>query len=123
MMPALEQAKATQDAVQLYDVRPAIMWRLARKRGFDGHDMFFGKNPPLGAILDVHFATKPDPKDVSIRILDSAGKLVRNIPARGANLHPLRQTAESGRRANERTENRARDQKSYPIHASTYSSF
>lgn|GEM_PF-2151742 len=83
---ALEQAKATQDAVQLYDVRPAIMWRLARKRGFDGHDMFFGKNPPAGAILDIHFATKPDPKDVKIRILDSAGKLVRNIPARGANL-------------------------------------
>jgi hypothetical protein len=48
--------------------------------------MFFGKNPPYGAILDIHFATKPDAKDVQIRILDSAGKLVRNIPARGANL-------------------------------------
>ncbi len=83
---ALEQAKPTQDAVQLYDVRPATMWRLARKRGFDGHDMFFGKNPPYGAILDIHFANKPDPKDVQIRILDSAGKLVRNIPTRGANL-------------------------------------
>ncbi|MCX6610013.1 MAG: hypothetical protein NTW74_04075, partial [Acidobacteria bacterium] len=59
---------------------------LARKRGFDGHDMFFGKNPPYGAILDIHFASKPDPKDVKIRILDSTGKLVRNIPARGANL-------------------------------------
>ena len=78
---ALEQAKANEAAVQLYDVRPATMWRLARKRGFDAHDMFIAKNPPYGAILDIHFAAKPDPKMVKIRILDAAGKLVRNIPA------------------------------------------
>jgi photosystem II stability/assembly factor-like uncharacterized protein len=79
---ALEQAKATPATVELYDVRPATMWRLANKRGFEGHDTFFAKNPPYGAILDVNFAAKPDVKDVKVRILDSAGKVVRNIETR-----------------------------------------
>lgn len=78
---ALEQIKPAETPVQLFDIRTATMWRLARKRGFDGHDMFFAKNPPYGAILDVHFAAKPDPKTVKIRILDSAGKLVRSMAA------------------------------------------
>ena len=78
---ALEKLAGSKDKpVDVFDVRNTIEWRLARLRDFDGHDHFVGQNPPVGAMIDYYVKSKPDAKDVKIRILDKAGKLVRAIP-------------------------------------------
>jgi photosystem II stability/assembly factor-like uncharacterized protein len=78
---ALEQInpKSSDSALQAFDVRPATMWRMARKRDFDAHDVFIGANPPNGAIIDFWAKAKPDVKDVKISILDHAGQFVASI--------------------------------------------
>ncbi|MBV8820227.1 MAG: hypothetical protein JO022_17835, partial [Acidobacteriaceae bacterium] len=78
---ALEEmtAKTAESAVTVFNVRPAIMWRMASRRDFDGHDFFTGANPPEGAMIDFWAKTKPDPKDVKIAILDAGGKQVATI--------------------------------------------
>jgi hypothetical protein len=78
---ALEQmnARVADSALQAFDVRPATMWRMARKRDFDSHDVFIGQNPPQGGIIDFWTKTKPDLKDVKISILDASGKAVASI--------------------------------------------
>ncbi|MGI8742249.1 MAG: WD40/YVTN/BNR-like repeat-containing protein [Bryobacteraceae bacterium] len=72
-------ARIAGSALEMFDVRPATMWRLARTRDFDGHDVFIGKNPPAGAIIDFWTKSKPEVKDVKISVLDSAGKAVATI--------------------------------------------
>ncbi|MBZ5626663.1 MAG: hypothetical protein LAQ69_49480 [Acidobacteriia bacterium] len=78
---ALEQmtAKVADSNLQAFDVRPATLWRMARKRDFDAHDVFLGANPPNGAIIDFWTRTKPDLKDVNISILDAAGKTLASV--------------------------------------------
>ncbi len=77
--------KVAESAAHVFDVRPAIMWRMARTSdGFVGSDWFIGRNPPYGAIIDLYFKAKPEAKDLKIRILDAAGKPVRTLPAPGA---------------------------------------
>jgi len=78
---ALEQlnSKSADAALNAFDVRPAVMWRMARKRDFDGHDVFVGANPPNGAIIDFWVKSKPDIKDVKISVLDGAGKFVASV--------------------------------------------
>jgi photosystem II stability/assembly factor-like uncharacterized protein len=79
---SLEQAssKVTEAAAHVFDVRPAIAWRMARKRdGFEGHDQFQGRNPAYGAMIDVYFKAKPEAKDLKVRILDASGKVVRTL--------------------------------------------
>jgi hypothetical protein len=84
---ALEQmnSKTMESAVQVFNVHPAIMWKMRDTRTFDSHDMFEGTNPPHGAIIDFWAKSKPDPKDVKIEILDSAGKHVETIKPAGVN--------------------------------------
>ena len=80
---ALEKLASSRDkAVDVFDVRNPVQWRLARLRDFDGHDHFVGSNPPLGAMIDFYVKAKPDAKDLKIRILDKAGKAVRTLAAR-----------------------------------------
>ena len=78
---SLEQmnAKTADSALQAFDVRPATMWRMARTRDFESHDLFIGPNPPHGAIIDFWTKAKPDLKDVKISILDPAGKAIASI--------------------------------------------
>lgn len=78
---ALEQmtGKVAESSLQAFDVRPATMWRMARKRDFDAHDVFIGANPPNGAIIDFWTKAKADTKDVKIAILDAAGKAVASV--------------------------------------------
>jgi len=78
---SLEQmtAKVAESNLQAFDIRPATMWRLARKRDFDAHDVFVGANPPAGAIIDFWVKNKPDLKDVKISILDAAGKSIATV--------------------------------------------
>lgn len=71
--------KVADSALEAFDVRPATMWRLARTRDFDGHDMFTGANPPQGAIIDFWTKTKPDVKDVKIAIMDASGKQIATV--------------------------------------------
>jgi photosystem II stability/assembly factor-like uncharacterized protein len=72
-------ARAVDSPVQAFDVRPAIQWRMARKRDFDAHDVFIGANPPAGAIIDFWTKSKPDLKDVKISILDASGKTIATV--------------------------------------------
>ncbi len=72
-------AKTAESKLGMFEIRPATMWRMARKRDFDGHDVFIGANPPVGAMIDYWTKTKQDPKDVKISILDAAGKLVATV--------------------------------------------
>ena len=72
-------ARAVDSPLQAFPVRPAIMWKLARKRDFDAHDVFVGANPPAGAIIDYWAKSKPDLKDVKITVSDSSGKVVANV--------------------------------------------
>src|SRR5947199_324197 len=84
---ALEKLAGSKDKnVDVFDVRPAIEWRLARLRDFDGHDHFVGQNPPLGAVVDYYVKSKPEARDVKIRILDKAGKVVRTMPVRSVDM-------------------------------------
>lgn len=78
---AIEQmnARVSDSALEAFNVRPATMWRMARKRDFDGHDVFVGQNPPQGAIIDFFTKTKPDLKEVKISILDASGKIVSSV--------------------------------------------
>ena len=76
---ALEHMTGNISDLKAFPVRPAILWRMASKRSFDGHDVFLGQNPPQGAIVDFWSKTKPDPKDVKISILDRSGKAVASI--------------------------------------------
>lgn len=78
---ALEQmsAKVTESPVHAFDIRPATMWRMARKRDFDAHDVFIGANPPAGAIIDFWSKSKPELKDVKVAISDAAGKHVADV--------------------------------------------
>ncbi len=78
---ALEQmtAKVADSNLQAFDVRPSVMWRLARKRDFDAHDVFVGANPPAGAIIDFWVKSKPDMKDVKISIVDGNGKAIASV--------------------------------------------
>lgn len=73
-------------AVELFDIRPATLWRMARTRDFDGHDHYLGANPPYGALMDVHFKSKPELKDLKIVIFDKVGKQVREIRTRDLKL-------------------------------------
>jgi len=78
---ALEQmsAKTADGTLSAFDVRPATMWRMARKRDFDSHDVFIGQNPAYGAIVDFWTKAKPDIKDAKISIIDAAGNPVAAI--------------------------------------------
>jgi photosystem II stability/assembly factor-like uncharacterized protein len=78
---ALDQmnSKVAASDLQAFDVRPAVMWRMARKRDFDAHDVFVGANPPAGAIIDFWTKSKPDLKDVKISILDASGKAIAAV--------------------------------------------
>lgn len=78
---ALEQmnAKTLESPVEVFNVRPATMWKMREKRSFDGHDVFEGANPPEGAIIDFWAKAKPDAKEVKIEVLDAAGKHVATV--------------------------------------------
>ncbi len=78
---AIEQmsSKVADSPLHTFDIRPAVMWRMARKRDFDAHDAFVGQNPPAGAIIDFWTKAKPELKDVKISILDSSGTAIASI--------------------------------------------
>jgi len=62
--------------LKLFDGRPAVEWKMANYRGFEGANMFFTPNAQNGLMLDF-FAKSPG--QVRIAVTDQAGKQVRQI--------------------------------------------
>jgi photosystem II stability/assembly factor-like uncharacterized protein len=56
--------------------RPAIEWKMANYRGFEGQSNFFASNAPNGVILD-YFMKSGGP--VQVKVTDKDGKQVRQI--------------------------------------------
>lgn len=66
----------------LFDVRPAIRFTTRFTRYGIGDKMFAGPNPPGGALVSYYLKDKPDEKTrVAIQIVDSSGKIVRELGA------------------------------------------
>lgn len=66
----------------LFDVRPAIRFTTRFTRYGIGDKMFAGPNPPGGAPVSYYLKDKPDEKTrVAIQIVDSSGKIVRELGA------------------------------------------
>ena len=65
---------------QLFKPQPAIRWSSLPGRRTTGHRHFTGENPVLGAI--VHYTLGEKAEKASLRIMDSADKIVRELPLR-----------------------------------------
>ena len=79
--------------LHLFDVRSTIEWRMYGNKGNTGHKWFAAQNPPYGALIQFYLKAAPDEKEpVKISVLDSAGKLIREIrcSARAADAPPAR---------------------------------
>jgi hypothetical protein len=67
-------------SLYLFDIRPAIAWRLYGHKGNTGHKFFLAKNPPVGALISYYLKSEPDEKTkVKISILDKDGKLIHQL--------------------------------------------
>ncbi len=78
----LEQldAKVLAAELHLFDVRPAVAWRIYGHKGNTGHKFFLAPNPPYGALINYYLKAKLDEKaKVKISILDKDGKVVREL--------------------------------------------
>jgi len=66
--------------LHLFDIRPTIEWRMYGNKGNTGHQWFAAQNPPYGALLQFYLKAAPAEKEpVKISIIDSAGKVIREI--------------------------------------------
>jgi len=66
---------------KLFTIPEALQWKSLDDRNdeFWGHQFFVGQNPPTDAIINVHVMDAVD--DLSLRIHDATGTLVRTIDA------------------------------------------
>jgi hypothetical protein len=84
--------------VHLFDVKPATLYRYRGSHGLEGAKLYAAPNPPFGAILYYHLATKVDgPIQVTIR--DARGGAIATLKGMPeAGLHrlvwPMRATPE-----------------------------
>jgi photosystem II stability/assembly factor-like uncharacterized protein len=66
--------------LHLFDMRPAIAYRIVNRGGSTGHKAFLGENPPAGALITYYLRSKPEAKEkVKITISDKDGKVLREI--------------------------------------------
>jgi photosystem II stability/assembly factor-like uncharacterized protein len=66
--------------LHLFDLRAATEWRIANRGGNTGAKVFFGPNPPNGALIHYYLKSKPGEKErVRITVTDKDGKLVREL--------------------------------------------
>jgi photosystem II stability/assembly factor-like uncharacterized protein len=75
--PIQQSAEAMRADAFLFDMRPAIQFNPANNRGFVTDKPFRGRNPTFGAGISYYF--KAAPKEVSLRIRDGAGTVIREI--------------------------------------------
>ncbi len=79
---ALQQLddKVLSSDAHLFDIRPAIAWRMYGNKGSTGHKMFIAQNPPYGALINFYLKAKPAENErVRITISDKEGRTVREI--------------------------------------------
>ena len=91
----LEQlgTQALDAKLHVFDMRPAIAWRMYSHKGNTGHKFFLAPNPPYGALISFYLKSKPAEKEqVNITILDKDGKTVRELHCGG----PRPQAAATG---------------------------
>src|SRR5262249_51834207 len=81
---AVEQmSRAARQEMTLFDIRPATSWRLIEtSSGQEGQRPFAAENPPMGAVINYTLPKATNDK-VTIAILDSQGKLVRELEGTG----------------------------------------
>jgi photosystem II stability/assembly factor-like uncharacterized protein len=66
--------------LHLFDIRPAIAWRIVNRGGAIGQKVFLGPNPPSGALITYYLKSKPDSKEkVKVTISDKDGKVIRDL--------------------------------------------
>ncbi|HLJ39960.1 MAG TPA: hypothetical protein VKT50_00600 [Candidatus Acidoferrales bacterium] len=72
--------KVLGEDLHLFPIRDTIAWRIYQNRWFDAQQVFLGPNPPEGASIDFYLKAKPAKEQkVKITVLDSSGKIVREI--------------------------------------------
>ncbi|MBL8181737.1 MAG: hypothetical protein JNL64_08960 [Blastocatellia bacterium] len=70
----------TNSNVHLFDVRTSVMYRTWNNRSLTSDKMFYGQNPPNGAILNFYLKEPlAERENVSITIQDAGGQTVRTI--------------------------------------------
>lgn len=73
-------AEVLKSDVYLFDIRPALRFATRMSRYGIGNKVFTGPNPPYGALITYYLKDKPDEKtSVKIQILDSGGKVIREL--------------------------------------------
>jgi hypothetical protein len=79
-LTALEQLNDTVAAAeaQLFNIRPATMWRLHNHKGSTGHKTFIANNPPYGAIIAYYLREKAR-EAPKLTITDKNGNFVREM--------------------------------------------
>lgn len=66
--------------VHLFDIRPAVMWRTWNNKSLTSDKVFYGQNPPNGAIINFYLkAPLGDREQVSITIQDAQGQTLRTV--------------------------------------------
>ena len=75
--PIQQSAEAMQSDAFLFDMRQAMQFNPANDRGFVTDKPFRGRNPTFGA--GISYYLKSAAKDVSLRIRDGAGTVIREI--------------------------------------------
>src|SRR6185436_459386 len=66
--------------LHVFEVEPAVQWRIYGHKGNTGHKYLLGPNPPEGALVSYWLKSKPGEKDeVKITVTDTAGKVVREV--------------------------------------------
>jgi photosystem II stability/assembly factor-like uncharacterized protein len=71
--------------LHVFPIRNTIAWRIYQNRWFDAQQLFLGPNPPDGVLVDFYLKAKPAKgQRVTITILDSSGKIIRQIEDRNA---------------------------------------
>jgi hypothetical protein len=91
--PIQEYAAAQNADAKLFTVPTALEWRTKDDRNdeFWGHQYFLGENPPNEAV--VQYFLKSPMTDLSLRVSDAAGKVVRSVKIPAAKSQPGIQTA------------------------------
>ena len=90
--PIQEYAAAQAAEAKLFSIGPALQWKPMDDKNdeFWGHQYFLGENPPFEAVIQYH--VKAQANDARLKITDSLGKDVREIPLTGDRLKPGIQT-------------------------------
>ncbi|MFZ0639544.1 MAG: hypothetical protein WAN33_06445 [Candidatus Acidiferrales bacterium] len=69
--------------LHVFPIRNTIAWRIYQNRWFDAQQVFLGPNPPDGVLIDFYLKEKPAKgQKVTITVLDSSGKPIREIQDR-----------------------------------------